>query len=77
MDLRDYSSITEALSWVGGFRNWPFLLTNSTQGLEGWVGKSPKTLNQERLFVPCLLRYIFPTDVNWGLTIIDRMGTSI
>ena len=31
----------------GGFRNWPFLLTNSTQRLGGWVRKSQKSCLRE------------------------------
>jgi hypothetical protein len=34
--IRDYSNITKALlDWVGGFKNWPFLLTNSTERVSG------------------------------------------
>ena len=32
----DHSNITKAMNWVVGFRNQPFLHTNSTQRVDGF-----------------------------------------
>ena len=37
---------------MGGFRNWPFLLTNSTHRVVMWVRKPPKTCLRNIWMVP-------------------------